>query len=150
MLDNRDRQMRSIIHQPRNIILGHFGKLFLENAFQPREDHKAVARPVVIDHPEFNISSTLLENCRLYKSDYQSHIPQDHPLSGEAYFFRKGNNSEGGLPGLVFLFHLDTTTPLEVDILHISNSPQTDTRIPLDPLASQCAPFCSAVANPGK
>lgn len=95
MLDNRDRQMRSIIHQPRNIILGHFGKLFLENAFQPREDHKAVARPVVIDHPEFNISSTLLENRRLYKSDYQSHIPQDH-LIGRGLLFQEREQFGGG------------------------------------------------------
>lgn len=65
MLDNRDGQMRSIIHQPGDIILGHLGELLLENAFQPRKNHKAVARPVVIDHPEFNVSSTLLKNRRL-------------------------------------------------------------------------------------
>lgn len=57
--------MRSIVDQPRNIILGHFRKLFLEDALQAREDDKAVVRPIIIHHAKLNISSALLENSRL-------------------------------------------------------------------------------------
>lgn len=65
MFDNSYRQVRSIVDKPRNIILGHFRKLFLEDAFQAREDDKAVVRPIIIHHAKLNISSALLENSRL-------------------------------------------------------------------------------------
>lgn len=62
MLHNCDRKMRSIVNQPCDIVLGHLRELLLENTFQPRENHKAIARPVIIDHPEFDITPTLFEN----------------------------------------------------------------------------------------
>lgn len=56
---NRNRKMRPIIDQSRNIILRHLGQLFLENALQPGEDNKAIPVPIIIDHSELDISSTL-------------------------------------------------------------------------------------------
>lgn len=55
------RQMRSVVDQSRNIILGHFRQLLLEDAFQPGEDDEAVARTIIIHHPEFDLASALLK-----------------------------------------------------------------------------------------
>lgn len=59
VLHNRNRKMRPIIDQSRNIIFGHLGQLLLENALQPGEDNKAIPVPIIIDHSKLDISSTL-------------------------------------------------------------------------------------------
>lgn len=65
MLDDRNRQMRPIVDQPRDIVLGHFGQLLLEDALQPRKDDKTIMGTIVVDHPELDIASTFFQHGRL-------------------------------------------------------------------------------------
>jgi hypothetical protein len=57
MLHNGNRQMRSIIHESSDIVLWHFGQLFLEDTFQAREDNETVVRSVIIHYAELDIST---------------------------------------------------------------------------------------------
>lgn len=57
MFNNGYRQMRSIVDQSRDVIFRHFGQLLLEDALQPRENDKAIPRPVVVDHSEFDFAT---------------------------------------------------------------------------------------------
>jgi len=58
--------MRPIVHQPRNIVFGHFRQLLLEYAFQASEDDQAFALVVVVDHSEFNLAVALFDNGGLF------------------------------------------------------------------------------------
>lgn len=51
--------MRSVIDKSRNIILGHFRKLFLEDTLQARQDDEAVVRSIIIHDSELDITSAL-------------------------------------------------------------------------------------------
>jgi hypothetical protein len=63
--------MRPIVHQPRNIVFGHFRQLFLEDAFQTGEDDQAFALVVVVDHPKFNLAIALFDDGGLFVPRYQ-------------------------------------------------------------------------------
>jgi hypothetical protein len=52
--------MRSIVNQSRNIVLGHFRKLFLEDALEARQDDKAVVGSVIVHNAKLDITSALL------------------------------------------------------------------------------------------
>lgn len=58
--------MRPIIHQPRNIVFGHFRQLFLKYAFQTGEDNQAFALIVVIDDPKLDLAVALFDNGGLF------------------------------------------------------------------------------------
>jgi hypothetical protein len=49
--------MGPIVNKARNVILGHFGKLLLENAFQAGEDNEAIMGAIVVDNSEFDITA---------------------------------------------------------------------------------------------
>ena len=60
--------MGAIVHKPRYIILGHFGELFLENAFQAGEDNETFAGIVVVHHSELNLTGSLFYDSRLSRT----------------------------------------------------------------------------------
>jgi hypothetical protein len=71
MLHNGYAQMCSVVHEARNIVLGHLGQLFLENALQACQDDGAFALPIVVDDSEFNLPIALFYDGRLLgKRDY--------------------------------------------------------------------------------
>ena len=65
MLDDGQGKMRPIVDQSRDIIFGHFRELFLEDTFEACEDDKAIARAIIVDHAEFNFTTTFFEHGRL-------------------------------------------------------------------------------------
>lgn len=65
MLDDGDREMSSVIHQARNIILWHFWKLLLENAFEAGQNDEALCGSIIVNHSKLYIAASLFQNCRL-------------------------------------------------------------------------------------
>lgn len=65
MFNYSNRKMGSIVDQPCDIILWHFWKLLLENAFQAGENDEALAFSVVVDNPEFDFAFLLFNHRRL-------------------------------------------------------------------------------------
>ena len=57
--------MGPIVYKSGNVVLRHFGKLFLKDTFETCEDDKTLAPIVVIDNSKFNFAITLLNDCRL-------------------------------------------------------------------------------------
>lgn len=57
--------MGPIVHQTSNVVFGHFGKLFLEDAFQTGQDDEVLTLVIIINHSEFNLSIALFDYCRL-------------------------------------------------------------------------------------
>jgi hypothetical protein len=60
--------MCTVIDEARNIVLGHFWKLFLEKAFEAGKNDEAILGIVIIDHSKFDLAIPLLNNCRLWRS----------------------------------------------------------------------------------
>lgn len=57
MLDNSHGKMRSVIYKSRNVVLGHLRKLLLEDAFQARQNDKAVARTIIVYNAKLDFTS---------------------------------------------------------------------------------------------
>lgn len=57
MLDNSHGKMRSVVYKSRNVVLGHLRKLLLEDAFQTRQNDKAVARTIVVYNAKLDVTS---------------------------------------------------------------------------------------------
>ena len=70
LLDNGHRKMRPIVHKPGDVILRHFGELFLEYTLQSSQYDEAVARIVVVDDSEFDFSIALFDNRWLYGAEH--------------------------------------------------------------------------------
>lgn len=54
--------MGPVVHQPRNVVLGHLGQLFLKYAFQSSQDDCALSLIVIIHDAEFDFAIALLED----------------------------------------------------------------------------------------
>lgn len=67
LLDDGDGQMGSIVDESRNVVLGHFGELLLEDALEAGEDDERFALVVVVDYAEFDFAIALLEDGGLDK-----------------------------------------------------------------------------------
>jgi hypothetical protein len=65
LLHYGDRQVGSIVDESRNIILGHFGELLLEDAFEASENDEGFALVIVVDHAEFDFAIALLDDSGL-------------------------------------------------------------------------------------
>jgi hypothetical protein len=71
VLHNGYTQMCPVVYEARDVVLGHLGQLFLENALQTRQDDGAFPPPVIIHDPELNLAIALLDDSRLlWKGDY--------------------------------------------------------------------------------
>lgn len=76
LLDNGDGKMGSIVDESRDVVLGHFRELFLEDAFEAGEDDERFALVVVVDHAEFDFAVALFDDGRLGGSKYQRVTPK--------------------------------------------------------------------------
>ena len=57
--------MCPIVHQARNIILGHLGQLLLKQAFEARQDDQTLPRPVIVHHAKLDSAIALFDDRRL-------------------------------------------------------------------------------------
>lgn len=62
LLDDGDGQMGSIVDESRNIVLGHFGELLLEDALEAGEDDEGFALVIVVDNAKFDFAIALFED----------------------------------------------------------------------------------------
>lgn len=67
LLDDGDGQMGSIVDESRDVVLGHFGELLLEDTFEAGKNNEGLALVVVVDHAEFDFAIALLEDGGLEK-----------------------------------------------------------------------------------
>lgn len=67
LLDDGNGQMGSIVDESRDVVLGHFRELLLEDALEAGEDDEGFALVIVVDHAEFDFAIALLEDGRLEK-----------------------------------------------------------------------------------
>lgn len=68
LLDDGDGQMGSIVDESRDVVLGHFGELLLEDALEAGKDDEGFALVIVVDHAEFDFAIALLEDGGLDKN----------------------------------------------------------------------------------
>jgi hypothetical protein len=54
--------MRPIVDQPSDVILGHLGQLFLEDALEAGQDDCALPAAVVVDDAELDLAIALLDD----------------------------------------------------------------------------------------
>ena len=57
--------MRSVIYQSSDIVLRHLGELLLEDAFESREDDKALPLVIVVDNAKLYLAIALFDYGRL-------------------------------------------------------------------------------------
>lgn len=55
--------MCAIVDQAGYVVLGHLGELFLEDTFESCEDDKTLSLVVVINHAEFDLAISFLDDC---------------------------------------------------------------------------------------
>ena len=65
------RQVRSVVDESRDIILGHLGQLFLENTLKTCEDNKGFPLIVVVHHPELDLAGPLFNDSWLVQDRRQ-------------------------------------------------------------------------------
>jgi len=58
--------MCSVVDQPRNVILGHLGQLFLKDTFEAGQDDVGIPTAVVIDDSKLDLAIALLNDRGLY------------------------------------------------------------------------------------
>lgn len=56
VLDYGHGEVGAVVNQTRDVVFGHFGKLFLEDTFQTCEDDDRIAAVVVVDDSEFDLA----------------------------------------------------------------------------------------------
>lgn len=66
--------MSPVIDQPGYIVLWHLRQLLLKYALEPREDDKALALVIIIDHSKLNLAIALLDHCWLFEEDQSASI----------------------------------------------------------------------------
>ena len=54
--------MGTVVYEAGDVVLGHLGQLFLEDAFQAREDDEALALVVVVDHSKLDLAIALFDD----------------------------------------------------------------------------------------
>ena len=54
--------MCAIIDQAGYVVLGHLGQLLLEDAFESCQDNETLSLVVVVDHAEFDLAISFLDN----------------------------------------------------------------------------------------
>lgn len=59
--------MGSIVDESRDVVLGHFGELLLEDALEAGEDDEGFALVIVVDYAKFDFAIALLEDGGLDK-----------------------------------------------------------------------------------
>jgi hypothetical protein len=59
--------MCAIVHQAGYVVLGHLGKLLLKDTFEPCKDNKTLSLVVIVDHAEFDLAISFLDNCGLLR-----------------------------------------------------------------------------------
>ena len=57
--------MCPVVHQPRNILLGHFRQLLLKYALETGENLNTLSGAIVVDHMKLDVAATLLGDGRL-------------------------------------------------------------------------------------
>lgn len=62
LLDYSHAEMRAVVYQARNIVLWHFGQLFLEYAFKTGKDDCGLAIIVVVDHPKLDLAIAFFDD----------------------------------------------------------------------------------------
>ena len=65
-------EMRAIVDQSGDIVLGHLGQLFLEYALKTRQDDGALPAPIVVDHSELDLAISLFDDSRLLGKRYDA------------------------------------------------------------------------------
>ena len=71
MFDDGDGEVGFVVDEAGDVVFGHFGELFLEDAFQACEDDVAFTRVVVVDYAELDYTVLLFDDCRfLGKGDH--------------------------------------------------------------------------------
>jgi hypothetical protein len=65
LLDDGDGQMSSVVNKSRDVILGHFWELFLEDTFEAGQDDERFALVVVVDYSEFDFTIALFDDSGL-------------------------------------------------------------------------------------
>lgn len=94
MLDDGNRKMRPVVYKSRDIVLGHLGKLLLEDALQPREDDEAFPGPIIVDHSKFNLPAAFLQNCGLFRLLLSAVRTLTKSEGHDAYLLGEGNDLE--------------------------------------------------------
>jgi hypothetical protein len=72
LLHNCKAHMRSIVDESCDVVFRHLRQLFLEYAFQAREDDGAVPASIIIDHAELDLASALLDDGRPHGEGYDA------------------------------------------------------------------------------
>lgn len=63
--DNSDGEMSAIIHEARDVVLGHLWKLFLKQILETREHDRITSAAIIVDHSEFDLAIMFLNHRRL-------------------------------------------------------------------------------------
>ena len=66
--DDGERQMSAVVNETRDVVLGHFRKLLLEQAFETCQDDHALSGAIVVDDSELDLTVSFLYNCGLLNS----------------------------------------------------------------------------------
>lgn len=82
---NSYTQVRSVVDETSNVVLGHLGQLLLEDTLQARQDDCAFPPAVIVDDSELNLAIALLDNSRLL---WKGHYPFDWGRGGVVGLFR--------------------------------------------------------------
>ena len=72
LFHNGYAQMRPVIDQSRDIVLGHLRQLLLEDALQARQDDCALPPPVVVDHAELDVAISLFYGSRILGEGHET------------------------------------------------------------------------------
>lgn len=99
LLDDGDGQVRSVVDEPRNVVLWHLGQLFLKDAFQPREDDEGFALVVVVHYAELNLASALLDDGGLLFAKQSAFLSQRHRSGTQSRVFTFSGNGIGFMAG---------------------------------------------------
>ena len=85
------REMGAVVDETGYVVFWHFGKLFLEDTLQTGEDNKALARVVIVDHPELDFTGALFNHSGLKQQE--CYLRKDAiTLNVQTHLFRKGDN----------------------------------------------------------
>lgn len=67
MFDYGKGEMGAVVYETGNVLFWHFGKLFLENAFEAGEDHEGLRRAIVVGNAEFDLAVAFFNHGRFFR-----------------------------------------------------------------------------------
>ena len=99
--------MGSVVYETGYVVLWHFGKLLLENTFEPGENDDTVWGIIIVDNPELYLASPFFNDCGLelnISNDFTppSYLAFDNTFSGNGMTF-SGRSPESTKPSSLIL-----------------------------------------------